>query len=68
MLQKLGDHIAAAKHRAALCRERLLTVADDKLKTDLEDMERAWFDLAKHFQTLKSSRQTEPLSLEDTIL
>ena len=54
MLQQLGQHIAAAKERARLCRERALTAADDALRADLADMEKAWLELAEKFETLKS--------------
>ena len=54
MLQRLGEHIAAAKERARLCGARALTVTDETLRRDLRDLEKAWLDLARSFETLKS--------------
>jgi hypothetical protein len=54
MLQQLGEHIVAAKERARSCAERARTVGDEALKRDLLDLEKAWLDLARSFETLKS--------------
>ena len=54
MLQQLSQHIFAAKARAQLCGERARTETDTALKRDLLDLEKAWLDLARSFDTLKS--------------
>ena len=54
MLQQVGQHISAARERARQSRERALATTDEPLRADLFEMEKAWLELAKNFETLVS--------------
>jgi hypothetical protein len=47
MLHQLGQHISAARERARKCRERAVATADEALKAELIEMEKAWLELAR---------------------
>jgi hypothetical protein len=40
-------HISAARERARKCRERAVATADEALKAELIEMEKAWLELAR---------------------
>jgi hypothetical protein len=57
MLRQIGQHISAAREHARQSRERALATTDETLRADLFEMEKAWLELAKNFETLLSVEQ-----------
>ncbi len=54
MLQKLGDHIAEARKRAAECDEAARDAPDEKSRTNLVQMGKAWARVARAYEFVAS--------------
>src|SRR6185437_5723629 len=59
MLQRLGDHISACLQRADQCKEAAALETDERVKTQLLEMERA---VAARRQKLRVHRESRALS------
>ena len=57
MLRQLGEHIQAARERAAECRQRALAATDEVLKAELLKLEQAWISLANNFESLQTMEE-----------
>jgi len=57
MLRRLGEHIQAARERAAECRQRALAATDEVLKAELLKLEQAWISLANNFESLQTMEE-----------
>ena len=54
MLQKLSDHISACLQRAEECKEAAVSETDERMKSQLLDMERQWRHVAKSYEFIES--------------
>lgn len=54
MLQRLGDHISACLQRADQCKEAAALETDERVKTQLLEMERQWRHVAKSYEFIES--------------
>jgi hypothetical protein len=54
MLQKLSDHISACLQRAEECKEAAASETDERMKSQLLDMERQWRQVAKSYEFIES--------------
>jgi hypothetical protein len=54
MLQRLGDHISACLQRADECKEAATAETDERVKSQLVDMERQWRHVAKSYEFIES--------------
>lgn len=50
MLQKLADHIAAAKAMAAEAEQRALSASDESTRTEQSELARAWHHVAASYE------------------
>ena len=57
MLRELGEHIQAARQRAAECKERALAATDEVVRTELLKLEQAWISLANNFESLQKMEE-----------
>ena len=57
MLHQLGEHIQAARERAAECSQRALAATDEVLKAELLKLEQAWISLANNFESLQTMEE-----------
>jgi len=54
MLQRLGDHISACLQRADECRQAAASETDERVRTQLLEMERQWRHVAKSYEFIES--------------
>jgi hypothetical protein len=54
MLQRLGDHISACLKRADQCKEAAAQESDERVKSQLLDMERQWRHVAQSYEFIES--------------
>jgi hypothetical protein len=54
MLQKLGDHIADARRRAAECEEAAHNAVDEESRANYAQMGKAWARVAKAYEFVAS--------------
>jgi len=54
MLQRLGDHVSACLQRADQCKEAAALETDERVKTQLLEMERQWRHVAKSYEFIES--------------
>jgi hypothetical protein len=57
MLRELGEHIQAARQRAAECKERALAATDEVVRTELLKLEQAWISLANNSESLQKMEE-----------
>ena len=53
MLQRLGDHISACLQRADQCKEAAALETNERVKTQLLEMERQWRHVAKSYEFIE---------------
>ena len=53
-LQRLGDHISACLQRADECRQAAASETDERVRTQLLEMERQWRHVAKSYEFIES--------------
>jgi hypothetical protein len=54
MLQKLGDHINACLQRAEQCKDAAASETDERVRSQLLDMEQQWRHVAKSYEFIES--------------
>jgi hypothetical protein len=54
MLQRLGDHISACLQRGDQCKEAAAQESDERVRSQLLDLERQWRHVAKSYEFIES--------------
>ena len=54
MLRQLGQQISAARESARQCKEKALATTGETLRADFTELEKAWLEVAKNFEAVKS--------------
>ena len=57
MLQRLGEYVSACLQRADECRNAAASETDDRVRSQLLDLERQWQHVAKSYEFLETLEQ-----------